>query len=251
MHLNKVLPLIAPAVFVFTISCYGKQQPTHANSGFAVVELFTSEGCSSCPAAEWALAQVYNEYKQDVYVLEFHVDYWNYLGWNDVYSNKEFSERQQHYANLMHLNSAYTPQAIVNGKNELVGSDKTALYSTINNNLQKKQAASLQISAKAGGGNISISYNLSNYKGQLLNIALVQKKAERNVKKGENSGRKLQHINVVRVLRTIDVNESRGVVGIALPGRLNSGDCTIIAYTQAKDTWEITGAGEVINWKSD
>src|ERR1700743_2334239 len=83
--------------------------------GFALVELFTSEGCSSCPPADEFAARIAKE-NQDkpVYVLAFHVDYWDRLGWKDRYSNPEFSQRQQRYAQYLHLESVYTPQVVVN-----------------------------------------------------------------------------------------------------------------------------------------
>src|SRR5450755_1400863 len=81
--------------------------------GFAVVELFTSEGCSSCPPADEAVGRL-SGLKKNVYLLSFHVDYWNYLGWKDLYSNPDYSSRQQEYGNIFHLNSIYTPQIVVN-----------------------------------------------------------------------------------------------------------------------------------------
>jgi len=244
MKTNKAL--LACLLFFVSCSSYGRKQPaaSSGNGGFAVVELFTSEGCSSCPAAESVLQEVHNEYKQNVYVMEFHVDYWNYLGWKDIYSSSDFTERQQQYAREFHLNSTYTPQAIVNGKNELVGSDKGKLKDLIENDLGTKPLNTIQLSASESGGNITIAYTLTGNKNQELNITLVQKKAGTNVKRGENEGRKLQHINVVRALKTIDTAEQHGVMNIALPEGLTAAECSVIAYTQKKDNLEITGAAE-------
>lgn len=229
---------------LFLVSCtsYGKKQPA-ANNGFAVVELFTSEGCSSCPAAEKVLAQVHGEYKQNVYVLEFHVDYWNYIGWKDVFGSKEYTLRQQQYADKFRLGSTYTPQAIVNGKSELVGSDNGKLHSIINDDLQHTPSETITLSAKANAGNIAITYTVTDPQNQLLNIALVQKNAETDVKRGENSGRKLKHMNIVRVLKTVDAQKS-GTINITLPGELTKASCIIIAYAQQKDTWAVSGAAE-------
>jgi len=139
--------LSASLLFVSNIGCYSKQpQNTKGdNPGFAVVELFTFEGCSSCPAAEAALAEIHNEFRQNVYVMEFHVDYWNSPGWKDTYSS---TARQQHYVQSMHLNLAYTPQAIVNGKDELVGSDRQKLHSLITDNLRKKTVKQYQVNGR-------------------------------------------------------------------------------------------------------
>lgn len=82
-----------------------------------VVELFTSQGCSSCPSADKLLSELSK--KENVLALSFHVSYWNYLGWKDPYSNEQYTERQRDYARVLHLRSIYTPQMIVNGKMNL------------------------------------------------------------------------------------------------------------------------------------
>src|SRR3954452_12119017 len=86
-----------------SVNCSDKMKDTTLN-GFAVVELFTSEGCSSCPPADAAVAKLLNDYKENVYVLGFHVDYWNYLGWKDNFSNAAYSARQQQYGHTFQLN---------------------------------------------------------------------------------------------------------------------------------------------------
>ena len=94
----------------------------------SVVELFTSEGCSSCPSAEKLVAVAQNEFGDNTIVLSYHVDYWDRLGWKDSFSKRAYSDRQRQYAEHLNLQSVYTPQAIVNGKTEFVGSNKTALW---------------------------------------------------------------------------------------------------------------------------
>src|SRR6185369_6535980 len=96
--------------------------------GIAVVELFTSEGCSSCPPADDALAAADKAYTGHVYVLGFHVDYWDRLGWKDPFSNASWTERQNRYAGKFDLTSIYTPQAVVNGTTQFTGSEKNRLF---------------------------------------------------------------------------------------------------------------------------
>ena len=248
MYILKLLPLSAVLVCLVAGSCYSKRPPapsTLRNCGFAVVELFTSEGCSSCPAAEAVLTQLQNEHRQNVIVMEYHVDYWNYLGWQDIFSSKQFTERQQHYAGLFRLSSAYTPQAIVNGKYELVGSDKEKLYRLVDDVMKVNTTASIQISAKLKNDHIVVNYHVTGAIGQLLNILVVQNNAVSNVKKGENSGRKLQHINVARILKTIPLSGDSGSINLPTLAGTDVRECTIVAYTQNKDSWEITGAETV------
>ena len=85
-------------------------------TGFAVVELFSSEGCSSCPPADELTIKLSKEYKRNVYFLGYHVDYWDHIGWKDKFSKADYTERQRQYAAKFNLNSIYTPQVIVNGK---------------------------------------------------------------------------------------------------------------------------------------
>ena len=246
MAFNRIALLTLLFIGLFSSACFSKKKPSPAvtaNTGFAVVELFTSEGCSSCPAAEAVLSEVRDEYKQDVYVMEFHVDYWNNIGWKDVFSSSAYTARQQQYVQQFHLGSAYTPQAVVNGRNELVGSDRGKLHGFINSALQKKPANMLTLSAKQNGGKISVTYSAANANGQMINIALVQKDAETNVKRGENSGRKLKHINVVRAFTT-SRTASTATINIDIPAGLSAADCTIIAYTQQEHSLEITGASQ-------
>ena len=235
---------VAVMLALLATTSYAKRSPQTNAPGFALVELFTSEGCSSCPAAEAVLADVHQKYKDNVYVMEFHVDYWNYLGWEDVYSAKTYSQRQQRYVQALHLNSAYTPQAVVNGKSEVVGSNRQRLQALIDDNLGRAQTGQIQLSAKASGGNVVIAYTVANAGNAVLNIALVQKKALTDVRKGENSGKKLAHLNVVRDLKTLPLAQSSGSLSIPLLKGMQASGFTIIAWTQDKKTLVISDAAE-------
>jgi len=240
MCIKKLASLLL-VIFCFSLASEGKVVPATEN-GFALVELFTSEGCSSCPAAEEVLAGLHREYPFNVYLLEFHVDYWNYLGWQDVFSAHEFTARQQDYARFFHLNSTYTPQAIINGKNELVGSDKEKMRRLVTQNLEGKQGAKIELSATIRNGSVLIKYKTDQTTNQSINLALVQNNALTNVKSGENSGRKLPHMNVVRVFKTIDLSKNEGEISMSLPANFSLSGYSAIAYTQDKASLRITGA---------
>jgi hypothetical protein len=244
MSTFKSASLLSALILLCSLVSFAKQ-PVGNPQGFAVVELFTSEGCSSCPAAEAALADIHSKYPSGVFILEFHVDYWDNIGWKDVYSSKDYTLRQQHYVTAMHLNTAYTPQAVINGKQELVGSDRKKLGELIEADLRKVPANTVNVTASANNNEVTLNYTLSNTNGEALNCALVQKSAETDVRRGENAGRKLQHFNVVRSLKTIYPAQRQGSISIALPKGLNPADCMVIAYTQNKQTMEITSACQV------
>lgn len=212
-----------------------------SSKGIAVVELFTSEGCSSCPPADEAAIRISRDYPDNVYFLGFHVDYWDGLGWKDEFSKQSFTDRQQKYAGIFNLNSIYTPQVIINGEKETVGSRETELRKIINGELKNEVADSIGLNMKVSGENIQIAYDVTARK--LLHLALVQLKATTNVKKGENSGHRLNHINIVRVFKTIDTGKARkGTIPFTIPEGLTTKDISIIAYLQDERTFQITGA---------
>ena len=142
-------------VILISVACFSFMAVSKKRvaDGFAVVELFTSEGCSSCPPADELVARIQKENSdQPVYILSFHVDYWNNLGWKDPFSSAAYSKRQKEYANRLNLQSIYTPQVIVNGRTEFVGSDEGKMLNAIKSNLQKNSASlmTLKILQKEG-----------------------------------------------------------------------------------------------------
>jgi len=226
----------------FTIRSKNKMHPA-AGNGFAVVELFTSEGCSSCPPADKAVANLLTEYPDNVYVLGFHVDYWDYIGWKDAYSSHAYSNRQQQYGSKLGLSSIYTPQAIVNGTSEFTGSDTKQLKTRVEDGLGINSTAPVSITAQSTDGKtVTVNYTLQKSLPGVINIALVQLHAQSNVQRGENSGKLLQHVNVVRDFKTLPAKQPAGAISLTLPAGLTVKDCMIIAYTQDDSSWKITGA---------
>ena len=237
------IAIIAIIFFVFdTKKIVYKKEPAESK-GFAVIELFTSEGCSSCPSADALVSRVLNENNPNVYILSFHVDYWDRLGWKDSFSQAAFSERQKQYARHLSLDGVYTPQIVVNGTDQFVGSNETHLRSSINNT---KSLSDLTIEAsKTNNTSVHLSYKIANNQAGLLNIALIQTAASTLVKRGENGGRKLDHINIVRELKTIEATAKTGNIDIEIPAELRGIPFEVIAYTQQKNTFKITGASQV------
>src|SRR6187402_1925710 len=132
---------------------------TTTNDGFAVVELFTSEGCSSCPPADELLAKLQRETgNKNIYLLAYHVDYWDRLGWKDQFSSNEFTKRQQKYMDWLNLYVMYTPQFIINGTTEFAGYNETALFEKVSNVLKTKQTGSLEIIANATTDSLIINF---------------------------------------------------------------------------------------------
>ncbi len=220
--------------------------PAPANTfvGFAVVELFTSEGCSSCPPADAMMADLKSSlHGQPVYFLAFHVDYWNYLGWKDPFSDASFSKRQKTYADGLSAD-VYTPQMIVNGRSAFVGSNREKADAEITEALQVQPQNEIKFNSDydQDKSHIKIDFTMSQAsKDEVLNIALVQQHASSDVIRGENGGRKLTHINVVRSYKTIP-SVTNGSEEILLPESLKGQQASIICYTQNKNTLKVSGA---------
>lgn len=238
-----------------TASSVAKQTPSRSgptgSTGIAVVELFTSQSCNSCPPADAALRQVAEiASKRDlaVYVLSFHVDYWNRLGWSDPYSSDGFSKRQRQYASSVGSRRVYTPQMIVSGTTEFVGSNKAKAYAAINASLKEKptNVVELTVDRSSAPANVTVSYMVTgDTSGQVLNIALVNSPPANKVPRGENAGRSLSHVNVVRAFETTSLRDATGKVKLELPSRMTTENARIIAYVQDETSLQITGAAAV------
>ena len=245
-----LIPVAALSVFIASaFTCANSSNKKNINAdkiagnGFAVVELFTSEGCSSCPPADAAVAKVLKEYNSNVYVLGYHVDYWDNLGWKDAFSSAAFTQRQKRYAQVLNLSSIYTPQVVVNGEEEFVGSDENKLHSSINNDLKQTETNDLSISVKANDKNqVDVSYQTNATNN--LNIALVQLMAVSKIQRGENSGATLHHVNIVRSLQTISLKNNTGNASFKLPAGLSAKDFDVIAFIQDEKTMKITAAAK-------
>lgn len=191
----KWLLLLAFAALI--AFCRPKPEP-----GFAVVELFTSEGCSSCPPADQVLASLDKEYPGQVMVMGYHVTYWDRQGWKDRFSDQAYSDRQRDYARVLNLKEVYTPQAIVNGEKEAIGSDKDRMETLVKDALKTPVNVGLEGQVDEDGlGHWTIRYQVDR-PGLAVQAALVQKRAKTDVKGGENEGHELSHVNIVRALGT-------------------------------------------------
>ncbi len=215
----------------------------NAAKGFAVIELFTSEGCSSCPPADNAVADLVKKNNSNVYVLSYHVDYWDHLGWKDMFSNAAYTQIQRGYAKAFKLASVYTPQIIVNGTAQFVGSDKNKLIAIVNSNLQHPAGIALSIDAKANDNHVTVNYKTDATNAD-IHVALVQLFANNIIQRGENTGATLHHVNIVRDIKTTTV-AANGNIELVIPDGLLPKDCRVVAFTQNTVDNKITAAGEV------
>jgi len=234
-----LLPIIVFSVSLLTISFSTaslKNKMAKEQNGFALIELFTSEGCSSCPAADEVLEEIQKKYSdKNVLIAGYHVDYWDKLGWKDVFSDASFTQRQEYYSNIFHLNSIYTPQVVVNGKKEFIGSNKSKLISSIEEQLNERPAVSIKLNVVQNTeGKIDVHYSAEGVdaKKEQAILVLIQKMATNEIRKGENKGRTLHHINIVRNIIYLPLKEK--TTSFTLPAGLQKEDIFVAGFIQDK-----------------
>ncbi|TAY19045.1 DUF1223 domain-containing protein [Rhizobium leguminosarum] len=201
-----LIPLIAGVVL---------SGPLQAEDGTpkGVVELFTSQGCSSCPPADAAFRKLVNQ--GDVIALAYHVDYWNYLGWADTLSSKENTERQYGYAKTMGRSNVYTPQAIVNGRDHLAGADLNGINSKIDSYSSEGNGLTVPISAAMRGDELEIKIGAGQGKANVVMVYFDKEKTI-DVEKGENSGQKISYLHSVTNVETVGMWDGKAT-SLTLP----------------------------------
>ncbi len=214
--------------------------------GFALVELYTSQGCSSCPPADRVLQEVLQEAEKNqlpVYGLSLHVDYWNRLGWKDPYSQSIFSLRQRAYAKSL-PDRVYTPQMVVNGKWGFVGSRKGQAREIIQKALNTPAKAGIVLAEESQKGKtFSANYQLQGeWEGTRLLIALVDGQLGNAVPHGENAGRNLHHVKVVRSLSLVDVEQPSGTLNVDLDPLEDLSNGEIVVFLQHNEKGHILAA---------
>jgi hypothetical protein len=246
---------------VFAISAVAAIAPLGAQSQNdngrvpVLLELFTSEGCSDCPPADRlleALDRTQSVAGAEVIVLSEHVDYWNRLGWKDPFSSPQFSARQSAYASHFHLDSVYTPQLVVDGRLQFVGSDGREAKAAIEKERREQKLAiaishvvrtSDQVTAHI---EIPATQNQPGGRAPVVYVALADNKAESQVARGENAGRALAHVAVVRYLARLDTvradNQFDKQVTLSIQPGVGTNGLRIVAFLQDPGSGHILGA---------
>ena len=224
----------------------GPRPAKPATQPVVVLELFTSQGCSSCPPADRALQELTGKAAragQAVYGLSFHVDYWNRLGWQDPFSSKLFTDRQRQYDRALN-SQTYTPQLIVNGRQDVIGGQQAKIEQAILA-IQKQPVSSfvgVDGSVVRNAKQVTVTYELSTPGTHRVNVALVQKEARTVVETGENGGRTLVNTNVVRQFKTVEQSGTSGSLVLPLPSGLKPEQTAVLVYVQRSDTGQVVGA---------
>ncbi|MRX38480.1 DUF1223 domain-containing protein [Flavobacterium sp. LC2016-23] len=247
----KTSSLFASVLLLIGMSSCAQNNPDQkATKGIAVLELFTSEGCSSCPPADELLGKIQNENKDgQVYVLSYHVDYWDRQGWKDIFSNQEYTRRQYDYAKWLGKEPIYTPQVVVNGKKDYIGSDEVTVRNAISSALSKPATAEVTLKTTTVNNKLNVHYSVNGIsKNSRLLLAVVQKSAKSNVKRGENANRVLSHYQIVKELHSVALkNNGNGSTIVAAPKDFIAKDFEVIGFVQDTNSGAILGAARAEN----
>jgi len=213
-----------------------------------VVELFTSEGCSSCPPADALLTELDRQpiAGAEIIPLGIHVDYWNQLGWVDRFSSKEFTHRQNDYARHFGLDSVYTPQMVVDGHYEIVGNDSARARKLIAAEAQARRSATVEI-RQADDHTLDVRVEHAGGSPEVL-LAITENGLSTSVRAGENGGRELHHSAVVRELVRLGSAKSGSFEKqVAIPHNedWNHANLRAVAFVQSAGTGEIQGAASI------
>ena len=217
---------------------------TDDGKNIIVLELFTSQGCSSCPPADKLLGTYTTQ--KNIIPLSFHVDYWDRLGWKDAFSSHDFSKRQYKYAASL-KSKIFTPQIVINGETQLIGSESQKISSVINKLLQQQSAARIEIQKpEVTGEKIKIRFKVSGrIANSSLNIAFIEMKTVTVIGAGENHGATLTGYNVVRDFNTIDIiKEGQNSLTLNIPSSLQKGNRQLVLFLQQKKYNKIIAAGK-------
>jgi hypothetical protein len=172
----------------------GLQTTATAQSNLVVVELYTSQGCSSCPPADGLLGEI--AARDDILALAFHVDYWDYIGWKDQFADPKYTERQKSYARFHSQRSVYTPQMIVGGTDVLVGFKPMELADLIQAHARKTPGA--RIATRQRGDRLEVEVTGAARQSPALVILATYDESEKvDIGRGENAGRTLEYHNIV------------------------------------------------------
>jgi hypothetical protein len=229
----------------------GTDKPTSV----AIVELFTSEGCSSCPPADALLRQINlkeTNAGQLIVGISEHVTYWNDLGWKDPYSLPVFTERQRVYASRLSPEGSYTPQMVLNGRDQFVGSDTGALQRALQEDARRSHLDLRILSSAPVSAGVDVRFSLSGETPRPLDIiAVVTDDADRsNVLRGENGGRLLQHVSVARSFTRVATvkGDAEQSVHVTLPDGFHLGGGSghhLILFAQEQHQGGIVGAAAI------
>lgn len=200
----------------------------------AVVELFTSQGCSSCPPADKIIGELADD--PSIIAMSMPIDYWDYLGWKDTLADSRFSARQRAYSRMRGDREVYTPQVVVNGSAHVLGSDRAGIENAIGKTIENDSVMSVPVTMSLAGKQINVSVAASKVpavsRGEVW-ICSIARSVPISIGRGENRGREIVYHNVVRnLLKVGDWNGSPESWTVPIENLLRDGVDGAVVYVQ-------------------
>jgi hypothetical protein len=238
MALSKPLRLAAFALALSALAgpALAGQAEKRSDKPLGVVELFTSQGCNSCPPADVFFAEL--AAKNDVVALAYHVDYWDYLGWKDTLSRKENTERQYEYMRAFGGRSVYTPQAVINGRTHVNGANRAAVADELAGMERAGQGMRVGIRISRTGDGVMIDTGDAPSGPAEAHVVIVYFDSPRTIKigKGENGGRKLTYWNAVSDIQTTGMWHGKAQrYELPMSEIAKKGGCAVLLQSVGKD----------------
>lgn len=200
-----------------------------------VVELFTSQGCSSCPKADRAISEIAD--RPNVVTITYHVDYWNYLGWQDTLSAKANTERQYAYAKTLGNTNVYTPQIVLNGVHDMKAAAPFVIQANLKKLADDGQGVTVPVTARLSADELTISVGEGSGKADVV-IAYFKKATVVEITSGENEGKQVTYRNSVTKLETVGMWDGKALtvkLPAAMIGKHGQDGCAILLQSHDKD----------------
>ena len=223
-----------PLVWVVMLGAASAVLATEPSRAPVLVELFTSEGCSSCPPADRILEQL----DSHAVVLSEHVDYWDHEGWKDRYSSHALTQRQENYARHFGIDGPYTPEMVIDGRAEFNGSDGRRAQTEISKALEGRKAA-IRLSRSAAG--IEIAIDDAPHSSAVW-LVLAENAADTQVSGGENNGKHLHHVAIVRSLKKVGAVKKNEPFHKVIELPREDAARRVVVFLQDSDSGPVAGA---------
>jgi len=235
MRLPKYLFIVAGGLVAGLLSYQASADELARSHPVGVVELFTSQGCSSCPKADKAISEIAD--RPDIVTITYHVDYWNYLGWQDTLSAKANTDRQYAYATTLGNTNVYTPQIVLNGARDMKAAAPFVISANLKKLADEGQGVTVPVSATLSHDEMTISVGAGDGKADVV-IAYFKKATVVDIKSGENQGRQMTYRNSVTKLETVGMWDGKALT-IKLPAAMiakrEQDGCAILLQSHDKD----------------
>lgn len=223
-----------------------EESDTSASSEPVVLELFTSQGCSSCPPADALLRELGRQ--PDVVAISYHVDYWNRLGWEDPFSSPAWSQRQEDYVRALRGDTLYTPQIVVDGVRDLVGSDRSALEAALRERrlVGKRIQPKVRVQRAGDEALVEIGPVEGLPRNVELRVLITESDIDTRVKRGENARRHLRHDHVARSMETVaEYAGDEVALRLALENDWQAENLAVVVLVQQSKGRRVLGASRV------